>query len=86
MAKSKYKGNYPPTFLGERVLYLRKTKGISRQTILKETGISNSTLSRIEDNTESYVSSQTVEKVAIIFNVTSDYLIIVKEHYPDEIT
>ena len=81
---SKYKGSIPPRYLGERILYLRKTKGITRKKVLEYANISNSTLSRIEDGPNTFVSAQTIEKLASLFDVTCDYLITGKECVPED--
>lgn len=79
-----YKGNIPPRFLGERILYLRKTKGITRPQLIEYTGISNASLSRLEDNPNASITVQTILKLSQLFQVSCDYLLSGNEYTDSE--
>lgn len=82
--KQIYKGNIPPRYLGERILYLRKTKGITRPQLIEYTGISNASLSRLEDNPNASISVQTILKLSQLFHVSCDYLLSGNEYSNNE--
>lgn len=60
--------------LGERIKKLSDEKGVSNYQISKDTGISQSTLSRLMTNSTSKLNSTNIEILAKYFDVSVDYL------------
>ena len=52
-----------------RLKELRTERGISQEDLVKMTGISRTTLSKIENNEEVNVNTSTIAKLAEAFNV-----------------
>lgn len=60
--------------IGDRIAYLRKTKGLSQTELAKETDASREAIGKYERN-EAMPSVETAKKIADVFEVTLDYLI-----------
>lgn len=59
---------------GDRIAYLRKTKGISQTDLAKSISASREAIGKYERN-EAMPSVETAKKIADIFEVTLDYLV-----------
>lgn len=51
---------------------LREEKGISQMELAKRTGLSRATISKIENNEEVNVNTQTILKIAEVFGVQAN--------------
>jgi transcriptional regulator with XRE-family HTH domain len=71
--------NWEPT-TGERVLFLRKRRGLSQQELSKRTGITQPTLSRIEAGKP--LLAENARKLAIALDCSTDYLLRLKATPP----
>lgn len=60
--------------IGDRIAYLRKTKGISQTDLAKSIQASREAIGKYERN-EAMPSVETAKKIADIFGVTLDYLV-----------
>ena len=60
--------------LGERIIKLSEKKGVTNYQISKDTGISQSTLSRLMTNSTSKLNSTNLDILAKYFDVSVDYL------------
>lgn len=61
--------------VGSRVKLLRERRGWSQTRLAKETGISNSVLSRIETNEKKTIDHKLTSKIADALHTTTDYLL-----------
>ena len=52
-----------------RLKELREISGMSQEELAKKSGISRTTLSKIENNEEVNVNTRTIAKLADVFNV-----------------
>lgn len=52
-----------------RLKELRENSGMSQEELAKKSGISRTTLSKIENNEEVNVNTRTIAKLADVFNV-----------------
>jgi len=52
-----------------RLKELRESSGMSQEELAKKSGISRTTLSKIENNEEVNVNTRTIAKLADVFNV-----------------
>jgi putative transcriptional regulator len=52
-----------------RLKELRELSGMSQEELAKKSGISRTTLSKIENNEEVNVNTRTIAKLADVFNV-----------------
>lgn len=52
-----------------RLKELRSERGISQEELAEKSGISRTTLSKIENNEEISVNTRTIAKLAEVFNV-----------------
>lgn len=70
--------------IGLKIRELRKERGLSQQDLADNIGISRSTVSGYEQQT-SQPDLETLRKLALLFNVSSDYLLgIENENIPSE--
>jgi len=60
--------------IGDRIAYLRKTKGISQTDLAKSVQASREAIGKYERN-EAMPSVETAKKIADVFEVTLDYLV-----------
>lgn len=60
--------------IGDRIAYLRKTKGLSQTDLAKAINASREAIGKYERN-EAIPSVETAKKIADIFGVTLDYLL-----------
>ena len=70
--------NFSRTILGERLKMLRTEKQIGQNFLAKELGISNSSISYWETGKQE-PSAQAIFKLAKYFNVSSDYILGLKD-------
>lgn len=52
-----------------RLKAFREEQGISQEELSEKTGLSRTTISKIENNEEAVVSTKTIAKIAEVFNV-----------------
>lgn len=52
-----------------RLKAIREEKGISQEELSEKTGLSRTTISKIENNEEAVVSTKTIAKLAEVFDV-----------------
>lgn len=52
-----------------RLKAFREERGISQEELSEKTGLSRTTISKIENNEEAVVSTKTIAKIAEFFNV-----------------
>lgn len=64
--------------LNEKLIMLRKEKGLSQRQLSKEMDVSNTTISYIE-STRSNPTSDLVAKICKYFNVSADWFLGLKE-------
>ncbi|UXX79438.1 helix-turn-helix domain-containing protein [Reichenbachiella carrageenanivorans] len=62
------------TKIGDRIAYLRKSKGVSQTDLAKSINASREAIGKYERN-EAMPSVETAKKIADIFEVTLDYLV-----------
>lgn len=62
------------TKIGDRIAYLRKTKGFSQTELAKKINASREAIGKYERN-EALPSVETAKKIANVFDVTLDYLV-----------
>ena len=60
--------------VGDRIAYLRKSKGISQTDLAKQISASREAIGKYERN-EAMPSVETAKKIADVFEVTLDYLV-----------
>lgn len=52
-----------------RLKSFREEQGMSQEELSEKTGLSRTTISKIENNEEAVVSTKTIAKIAEVFNV-----------------
>lgn len=52
-----------------RLKAFREEQGMSQEELSEKTGLSRTTISKIENNEEAVVSTKTIAKIAEVFNV-----------------
>lgn len=52
-----------------RLKAFREEQGMSQEELSEKTGLSRTTISKIENNEEAVVSTKTISKIAEVFNV-----------------
>lgn len=52
-----------------RLKAFREERGMSQEELSEKTGLSRTTISKIENNEEAVVSTKTIAKIAEVFNV-----------------
>ena len=52
-----------------RLKVFREEQGMSQEELSEKTGLSRTTISKIENNEEAVVSTKTIAKIAEVFNV-----------------
>jgi len=62
------------TKIGDRIAYLRKTKGVSQTDLAKSISASREAIGKYERN-EAMPSVGTAKKIADVFDVTLDYMV-----------
>lgn len=61
--------------LGERIYKLRKQKGWRLQDLSNESGVSLATVTLLENNKNTNVTVETLEKIAVAFGLSFEELI-----------
>jgi transcriptional regulator with XRE-family HTH domain len=64
----------PPT-LGERVLLMRRRRGLTQRELAERAGINKNTISRLEQGDMKDLGGMLVAKIATALQVSTDYLL-----------
>jgi transcriptional regulator with XRE-family HTH domain len=70
--------------LGERILLIRRRRGLTQQALADQTGLNKNTVSRLEQGSLKDLGGQSVAKMAVALGVSTDYLLGLKTEEDEE--
>lgn len=74
-ARNMSEKEYLPGCIRDRIVDLKRTRGVTNKTIAEKTGLSESLLSRIESGKQQTVNDDVVLSLAKYFGVSTDFLL-----------
>ena len=61
--------------IGQRILELRKLSGLSQEELGNRVGVQRAAINKYEKGTVTNIPIQTIEKMAVVFDVSPSYLV-----------
>ena len=70
--------------LGERVLLIRRRRGLTQQELASQARLNKNTVARLEQGSLKDLSGQSITKIAVALGVSTDYLLGLKTEEDEE--
>lgn len=63
------------THIGERIKYLRQLADMSQEELGKRVGVQRAAINKYEKGSVTNIPISTIEKIAVVFNVSPNYIV-----------